>query len=104
MNWDEEPSVEWAFALDGLSPDQIKTGLKAMILEGGDFPPSAPTFRSLCGAADWEHRNQSRSWQEIQDTPMIDKGMPSNLITAIPESDYDLTPEQHMANMKKGLF
>ena len=74
INWDEAPSPEWAYALDGLTADQIATGLKTMVQEGGSFPPSAPSFREMCGPDNWEHARQSKSSQEVMNAPMIDLG------------------------------
>jgi|SRR5690348_8799632 len=38
----------WAAALAGLTPQQVADGLRATLLLGEQFPPSAPHFRSLC--------------------------------------------------------
>ena len=104
MNWDEEPSVEWAYAIDGLSQEKIAIGLKAMIQEGGEFPPSAPIFRALCGAYNWELARSARPASEVLAAPIIDKGADQHLISEIPESDLEKTPAEHMAEMKTGLF
>lgn len=74
MRWDDEPPIEWAYALDGLTGEQIASGLRAMVQQGGTFPPSAPEFRSLCGFQDWEHRRQSKPAHEVLSAPIIDRG------------------------------
>lgn len=38
----------WQKALIGLEASQFADGLAACIAEGGEFPPSAPRFRSMC--------------------------------------------------------
>ena len=38
----------WASALAGLTGEQLATGLRACVAEGGEFPPSAPRFRGMC--------------------------------------------------------
>lgn len=38
----------WSAALADLSGPHIAEGLRAVLLLGSDFPPSAPRFRSLC--------------------------------------------------------
>ncbi|AAO29193.1 hypothetical protein D1605_007220 [Xylella fastidiosa subsp. fastidiosa] len=38
----------WQKALVGLEASQFADGLAACIAEGGEFPPSAPRFRSMC--------------------------------------------------------
>lgn len=38
----------WAAALAGLTPDHLATGLRACVVEGAEFPPSAPRFRAMC--------------------------------------------------------
>ena len=38
----------WAAALGGISGAQLAEGLRATLMLGGEFPPSAPKFRSLC--------------------------------------------------------
>lgn len=38
----------WATALSGLTADQLATGLRSCVAEGGEFPPSAPRFRAMC--------------------------------------------------------
>jgi hypothetical protein len=85
INWDADPSPEWAYALDGLSRDQIATGLKTMIQEGGSFPPSAPSFRDMCGVSDWEHRAQSRSVHEALSAPTIDRSEQKLIESDVPD-------------------
>lgn len=55
-NWEDMPPVEWAYALEGLSQEQIAKGLKRMVHEGSKFPPSAPEFRQLCDPDSWERQ------------------------------------------------
>ncbi|WP_369211002.1 hypothetical protein [Xylella fastidiosa] len=38
----------WQKVLVGLEASQFADGLAACIAEGGEFPPSAPRFRSMC--------------------------------------------------------
>lgn len=38
----------WREALAGLSPQQVRAGIKADVLRGAEWPPSAPAFRALC--------------------------------------------------------
>lgn len=58
-HWPDEPQPAWVYAIDDLAPQQIERGVQRMVREGGEFPPSAPLFRSLClVAANWEHRRQ----------------------------------------------
>lgn len=55
-NWPDAPPMAWLYAIDGLSADAISEGVRTMVRTGGEFPPSAPTFRAICDDADsWEH-------------------------------------------------
>lgn len=56
-NWDAEPPMIWAFAIDRLKPEQIANGVRNLVRREGDFPPSAGQFRDLCLMdMDWEHK------------------------------------------------
>jgi len=57
VNWPDAPELAWVYAIDDLTPQQIETGVRRMVREGGEFPPSAPTFRAFC-LVHWEHRRQ----------------------------------------------
>ena len=80
VNWDADPSPEWAYALNGLSSEQISNGLKAMIQEGGKFPPSAPSFRELCGPNDWEQAASRISVKDAINAPILNLGENVNLL------------------------
>ena len=55
-----DPDKVWAATLNGLTPEQIKDGLKRLSDSGAEWPPSAPEFRKLCTdtGEHWEHKAQ----------------------------------------------
>ena len=53
-NWEDIPPLVWAYALEGLTPEQIATGNRNLVHHKSDFPPSVSVFRSLCLAKDPE--------------------------------------------------
>jgi len=47
----------WAYAIDGLKPEQIAQGIKNLARRDSEFPPSCGQFRDLCLMdLDWEHK------------------------------------------------
>lgn len=47
----------WAYAIDGLTGDQVANGVRNLIRRDSEFPPSAGQFRELCLTdMEWEHR------------------------------------------------
>jgi hypothetical protein len=47
----------WAYAIEGLKPEQVAQGIKNLVRREGDFPPSCGQFRDLCLMdMDWEHK------------------------------------------------
>lgn len=46
------PSAGWRAALRGLSAEEIRAGLRAMVDAGDSFPPGAPSFRAMCRPPD----------------------------------------------------
>ncbi len=40
----------WCTALEGMTADQIKTGVQRLMVEMPKFPPSLPEFLRMCGA------------------------------------------------------
>lgn len=55
-NWEDEPPTIWAFAIDGLSPEQLANGVMSLTRENREFPPNAGQFRDMCMTNhDWEH-------------------------------------------------
>jgi len=47
----------WAYAIDGLKPEQIAQGIKNLARRDSEFPPSCGQFRDLCLMdMDWEHK------------------------------------------------
>jgi len=62
-----DPGNVWAACLKGLSNEQVKHGLNCLVLNGQEWPPSAPEFRKLCTGADevnWEHKRIERAEDE----------------------------------------
>ena len=62
-----DPGNAWAASLKGISKEQVKHGLNCLVLNGQEWPPSAPEFRKLCTGADevsWEHRRIERAEEE----------------------------------------
>lgn len=56
-NWDAEPPMIWAYAIDGLKPEQIAQGIRNLVYRDSEFPPSAGQFREMCQMdMDWEHK------------------------------------------------
>jgi hypothetical protein len=56
-NWEDEPPMIWAYAIEGLRPEQVAQGIRNLVSREGDFPPSAGQFRDLCLMdMDWEHK------------------------------------------------
>lgn len=47
-NWDAEPPAIWAYAIDGLTGDQVANGVRNLVHHASEFPPSAGQFRDLC--------------------------------------------------------
>jgi hypothetical protein len=41
----------WLACLDGLSPEQLRSGMRAVARGGEAWPPTAPQFRKLCESA-----------------------------------------------------
>lgn len=50
-----DPDRVWLATLDGVSADQIKTGLSRLRERGDEWPPSAPEFRKLCLATELDN-------------------------------------------------
>jgi len=47
----------WAYAIEGLKPEQVAQGIRNLVRRESDFPPSAGQFRDLCLMdMDWEHK------------------------------------------------
>lgn len=62
-----DPGNVWAASLKGLSKEQVKHGLNCLVLQGAEWPPSAPEFRKLCTGQDevsWEHKRIERAEEE----------------------------------------
>jgi hypothetical protein len=62
-----DPGNVWAASLKGLSSEQVKHGLNCLVLQGAEWPPSAPEFRKLCTGDDevsWEHKRIERAEDE----------------------------------------
>jgi hypothetical protein len=62
-----DPNNVWAASLKGVTKDQVKHGLNCLVLQGAEWPPSAPEFRKLCTGADevsWEHKRIERAEDE----------------------------------------
>ena len=62
-----DPGNAWAASLKGVSKEQVKHGLNCLVLNGAEWPPSAPEFRKLCTGADevsWEHKRIERAEDE----------------------------------------
>lgn len=56
-NWEAAPPMIWAYAIDGLSPEQIANGVRNLVRDSREFPPNAGQFRDLCLTDfDWEHK------------------------------------------------
>lgn len=56
-NWEAEPPMIWAYAIDGLSPEQVAQGVRNLVYRDSEFPPSAGQFREMCQMdMDWEHK------------------------------------------------
>lgn len=56
-NWDAEPPMIWAYAIEGLTPDQLANGVRNLARRAEEFPPNAGQFRDLCLTDfDWEHK------------------------------------------------
>lgn len=51
-NYGDVPSPAWRAALAGLTPQEIRTGLRAAVESGRAQPPTAPTFRAYCRPPD----------------------------------------------------
>ena len=56
-NWEAEPPMIWAYAIEGLKPEQIAQGIRNLARRSEEFPPNAGQFRDLCLMdMDWEHK------------------------------------------------
>ena len=63
--WQDEPPAAWVYAVDDLNPGQVAGGVRRMVREGGEFPPSAPKFRELAlGATDAVAAQQQRQAEQ----------------------------------------
>jgi len=59
VNWDDEPPMIWAYAIDGLTETQVANGIKNLVHHSSEFPPSAGQFKDLClNNYEWESRAQ----------------------------------------------
>lgn len=70
-----DPGNVWAAVIDGLDEMQIRHGMRELVRQGYDWPPSAPEFRKLCtGASDvsWEHRRIEAADRERQQKALQD--------------------------------
>jgi hypothetical protein len=47
-NWDDVPPTIWAYSLEGLTDDEVATGIKRLVVDTSEFPPSAGQFREMC--------------------------------------------------------
>lgn len=55
-NWEDEPPAIWAYAIDGLTNDQLRNGVHNLTRDAREFPPSAAQFRDMCLMSyEWEH-------------------------------------------------
>ena len=56
-NWEVSPPMIWAYAIEGLTPDQLANGVRNLARRAEEFPPNAGQFRDLCLTDfDWEHK------------------------------------------------
>lgn len=47
----------WAYAIEGLTGDQVANGVRNLARRNSEFPPNAGQFRELCLTdMEWEHR------------------------------------------------
>lgn len=75
-----DPDRVWLAALDSVTPEQIKNGLRRCATEGMEWPPSAPEFRAMCLDADkkyeddWQHRRIAAADAEAAMKALPDKG------------------------------
>jgi len=47
----------WAYAIEGLTGDQVANGVRNLVRRDSEFPPNAGQFRELCLTdMEWEHR------------------------------------------------
>mgnify|MGYP003626656860 CR=1 FL=1 len=59
-NWEDEPPLIWAHAINGLTKDQVAAGIRNLTASSSGFPPSAGEFRELCAdTGSWERRAQT---------------------------------------------
>jgi hypothetical protein len=89
---DVDPDNVWAASLAGIDEQQVRSGMRALVEKGYDWPPSAPEFRKLCeGRSEaWEHRTEA-----YQPFPP-DRSLPDK--TA--EERRDRVGRQHMAALR----
>ena len=70
-NWEVEPPMIWAYAIEGLKPEQLINGVKNLTRRDSAFPPSAGEFRDMCLTNyEWETRCHKilRTDNMIEDT------------------------------------
>jgi len=65
-NWEDEPPQIWAYAIEGMTDNQVKQGIANLVSRDSDFPPSAGQFRDLCMMdLEWEIKRISRPVSEV---------------------------------------
>lgn len=55
-----DPDRVWEAALNGITDEQIKFGLRACVDKSLEWPPSAPEFRNLCVDS------ENREWRNFE--------------------------------------
>jgi hypothetical protein len=105
-NYGEEPTVGWLAVLDGMTLDQLATGLREAAKTGKSFAPNAVEFRALCGTDAWESKRMHRLASEVMAEPILDLSAPrledesnmdTGLMANIREAD---SPEAHLDLLK----
>jgi len=84
----------WQASLKGVSSQQIKHGLNQIALNGSEWPPSAPGFRSMCLGTNgpWEHK--TAAYRKFEPSKAISKGT---------QADINKSHDSEMEKMRKSL-
>ena len=90
-NWEDEPPMIWAYAINELTLEQVQNGIKNLVHHGKEFPPSAGQFKDLC--------IMSFEWETQAHKP-ID---PATLLTKQPTVE-DTEIGKAALNAMKGMF
>ena len=94
----ESPNPSWVVALADFTEAQIFSGYERAKMAGLEFPPNLSVFIDYCqGNQDWESRRLHKPYDPYAE--ICDRGEGRYL-----EAPKDnRTPEEHIAEMKRGL-